>query len=114
MAAKAGLEWKVPFGKYKWLTLRQILTDVPEEFVDPSIVRTSKLGFALANGKDVKFDCKFNDVDYVKWLGTIIKQGINDEVLELIKDVSKHSHPTNYETGGDMHSRSDTESHLFS
>lgn len=113
MGAKANKNWKLPFGKYKGLTLNQVLTDLPEDYIDASTVRMAKLGFSIANGEDVKFNLKFNDVDYVKWVVTIIKQGVDKSVLDLIKEVSKNSHTMGSEIGGDMHSRSNTESYLF-
>jgi uncharacterized protein (DUF3820 family) len=111
---KVTVNWKIPFGKYKGLTIKQVLTDTPEEFIDASIVRMAKLEFAEENGETVKFNLKFGDLDYIKWLVTIIKQGVDESVYELIKEVSKHCDTMESNGSGDMHSRSNTESHLFS
>ncbi len=44
---KAGLDFKLPFGKYKGLTIKKIIIDLPEEYGDESIVNMAKLRFCV-------------------------------------------------------------------
>lgn len=79
---QAGLNFTLPFGKYKGLTIKQILTDLPDEF---------------------KYNIHENaDWNYVEWLSTILKQGLSQEVFDLMDKTRKIK---SY-SGGDMMSRS--------
>ena len=99
---KADLNFKIPFGKYKGLTINTVLTDLPEEYGDESIIRMAKLGFKIANGEDAKFNLRFNDLDYIIWLVTILKQGVTNDVHNMIKTVSLGTHTIGGEPSGDM------------